>query len=106
MRFYMKHNWTLPRQLYYENQYLHNHCKELNEKIQVMEVRNQELVFDEHIHINKISLLEKKIVSLKGKLKKKSVYTHSKEHLFYLDSPNIEDNVSLSNVSSLTDSNN
>jgi|AACY02.14.fsa_nt_gi hypothetical protein len=105
----MKHNWIVPRQLYYENQYLYNQCKELNEKLKIIEGRCKELVANENANINKILLLENKIISLKRKRNKimKSNSNHQ-EQLFYLDSINndIEVEDIQSDVSSITDSNN
>lgn len=105
----MKHNWFIPRQLYYENQYLYNQCKELNEKLKIIEDRCKELVANENANINKILLLENRIISLKRKRNKtmKSNSNHQ-EQLFYLDSNNneVEVEVVQSDVSSITDSNN
>lgn len=105
----MKHNWIVPTQLYYENQYLYNQCKELNEKLKIIENRCKELVANENANINKILLLENKIISLKRKLNKhnRSVSRYQ-EQIFYLDSinNNIEVEVIQSDVSSITDSNN
>jgi hypothetical protein len=104
----MKHNWFIPRQLYYENQYLYNQCKELNEKLKIIEDRCKELIANENAYVNKILLLENKIISLKRKRNKimKSNSNHQ-EQLFYLDSNNndIEVEVVQSDVSSITDSN-
>ena len=105
----MKHNWIIPRQLYYENQYLYNQCKELNEKLKIIEDRCKELVANENANINKILLLENKITSLKRKRNKNmKLNTNHQEQLFYLDSNNnnIEVEVVQSDVSSITDSNN
>jgi peptidoglycan hydrolase CwlO-like protein len=105
----MKHNWIVPRQLYYENQYLYNQCKELNEKLKIIEGRCKELVANENANINKILLLENKIISLKRKLNKQNrSVSRYEEQIFYLDSINndIEVEVIQSDVSSITDSNN
>ena len=105
----MKHNWIVSRQLYYENQYLYNQCKELNEKLKIIEDRCKELVANENANINKILLLENKITSLKRKRNKNmKLNTNHQEQLFYLDSNNnnIEVEVVQSDVSSITDSNN
>ena len=105
----MKHNWIVSRQLYYENQYLYNQCKELNEKLKIIEDRCKELVANENANINKILLLENKIISLKRKRNKNmKLNTNHQEQLFYLDSNNnnIEVEVVQSDVSSITDSNN
>lgn len=101
----MKHNWIVPTQLYYENQYLYNQCKELNEKLKIIEDRCKELVANENANINKILLLENKIISLKRRRNKNiKLNSNHQEQLFYLDSNNSGVDCTISDISTLTDS--
>lgn len=101
----MKHNWIVPTQLYYENQYLYNQCKELNEKLKIIEDRCKELVANENANINKILLLENKIISLKRRRNKNiKLNSNHQEQLFYLDSNNSGVDYTISDISTLTDS--
>ncbi len=106
----MKHQIFAYAQLYNENLRLYNQCNELNERIQNMEYICKQLAENENANVNKILLLENKIISMKRKIKKPPAkfqdnYNMHNEQLFYLSNKDASENLSIaSEISSLTNS--
>lgn len=99
----MKRNHILCSQLFFENQQIKQELFDLKVKLNATETNHKLLIENEMMYINKILLLENKLISLKKKLKTKPASNNEKnsEPIFYLSNVNILSD-EMSDVSTLS----